>query len=328
MPQEETDVNTFVPGFGTSSDEVGNPASGDEGNLEGNPAGEKVTQVGNPEDGEGNLEGNLDENEVTQSKSTGTKATKIRVTDIDRLLKYATVTDESPASVLTRVLDEHDALQGSIDDLVSNNEHLQKVNTEIRETLEEEQQRYLAKFDEHVSEIGQLRARITTLENATGTAVVPTGMDSLGIKDVIEEAKDVCGDDETCAKVMGKMIDLKAHFASKAVDHEHAAEQNRLDRDQKELDRKSKEDLAEKERKFKAEQAEKDQNHKIELQLAKKGGFKQEFLEDVTFLGGGSPKRPKKVIAEKKKQAFHEADDEEEYLGPEAEEELMVPEDE
>jgi hypothetical protein len=243
--------------------------------------------------------------------------------------------DESANDLLRRLIDasnDVDILQGSIDDLVSNNEHLQKVNTDIRETLEIEQHRHQTQFDDHVYEIGQLQARITTLENAAETAVVPAGeqaaMDSIGIKDVIEEAKDVCGDDETCNKVIGKMIDLKAHFASKAVDHEHTAEQNRLDREQKGLDRKSKEDLAEKDRKFKAEQAEKDQKNKIELQLAKKGGFKQEFLDDVTFLGGGSPKRPGKEIERRKQQARAEVDDEDEYLGPEAEEELLMPEDE
>ena|GEM_PF-4256441 len=34
--------------------------------------------------------------------------------------------------------------------------------------------------------------------------------------------------------------------------------------------------------------------------LANKGGFKQEFLEDVVFLSGGSLKRPKANLAKRK----------------------------
>jgi len=124
------------------------------------------------------------------------------------------------------------------------------------------------------------------------------------------------------------MIDLKAHFASKAVDHDHNAEQNRLDREQKVLDRKLKEEQAEKDREFRAEQAKKDQQNKIELALAKKGGFKSEFLEDIVFLGGGSPKRPKKEIEKQKQWAQAKAEDEEELFAPDAEEELLMPEDE
>jgi hypothetical protein len=212
------------------------------------------------------------------------------------------------------------------------------VNTEIRETLETEQVLHQGKFDKHVYEIGQLRARITTLESDVNMAVVPAGgqgaMDSVGMKDVLDDVKEVCGDDETCGKMMGKMLDMKAHFASKASDQEHNAEQNRLDREQKELDRgqkeldrKSKEVQAEKERNFRAEQAEKDQNHRIELALAKKGGFKEEFLDDVVFLGGGSPKRPGKEIERRKQQARAAAEDEEEFFDPDAEETLMMPDD-
>jgi len=290
--------------------------------------GHRVTQAGNPAPGD---VGNPVDEEVTQSRTTSTKATKLRVTDINRLLDLAEVTDESPASILTRVLNERARSQDSIANLVIDNEHLTKVNTELRETLVEEQNRYLAKFDEYVEAIGQLQAQITTLESSARTAVVPadgqTGMEELGIKDVIEEAKDVCGDDETCAKVMGKMIDLRAHFASKAVDNEHNANQNRLDREQKELDRKSKEDQAEKDRKFKEDQAARERASRIELALAKKGGFKKEFLDDVVFLGGGTPKRPSKEIEMRKKEAMAAAEDEDDWSDPTAEEELMMMDD-
>jgi hypothetical protein len=278
---EEYDVNTVVPG---------NPASGDE-----------VTQAGNPVD-----------DKVTQPKPTGTKATKIRVTDIDRLLEYAVETDESPASILTRVLDEHTRSQGAINDFVSSNEHLQKVNAEIRETLEEEQQRHQAKFDEQVGEIGQLQARITTLENTAGTAVVPAGgqvtLDSFGIKDIVEDARDMCGDDDpTCMKVASKMLDMKAHFASKAVDHDHTAEQNRLDRDQKELDRKLKEEQAAKDR----EEKEKERQLKKELSYIKKGYIPKGDLDDLVDIGRIQPKNAKKSLGYAKKQANAEADEEE-----------------
>lgn len=127
--------------------------------------GRRVTQAGNPASGD---VGNPDDEVVTQPRATGTKATKLRVTDIERLLDLTEVTDESPASVLTRVLNEHARSQDRIAKLVSDNEHLQKANANIRETLEEEQDRYLAKFDECVEEIGQLQAQITTLQSSGG----------------------------------------------------------------------------------------------------------------------------------------------------------------
>ena len=246
--------------------------------------------------------------------------------------------DESANDLLRRLIDastDVDTLQGRIADLESDNEHKQKQIDDIRYELESDRQLANERVDDYTHRIEERDQQIKVLElelHDKHTAVVSVGeqgnLDQLGIKDVIEDARDMCGDDETCNSVIGKMIDLKAHFASKAVDHEHSAEQNRLDRDQKELDRKSKEDLAEKDRKFRAEQAEKDQKNKIELALAKKGGFKSEFLEDVVFLGGGSPKRPGKEIEKRKQWARAEAEDEEEYFDPEAEEELMVPEDE
>ena len=237
--------------------------------------------------------------------------------------------DEKDAAVVRRIIESVPNYEGRIADLVSNSEHLTKVNTELRETLVEEQNRYLAKFDEYVEEIGQLHARITTLESSGRGAVVPTGMqvgmDSLGIKDVIEETREICGDDDACNHVIGKIIDLKAHFASKAIDHEHTADQNRLDREQKELDRKSKEEQAEKDRKSKEDQAARERASRIELALAKKGGFKAKFLDDVVFLSGGSPKRPGKEIERRKQEAMAAAEDEDDWSDPTAEEELMMP---
>lgn len=227
--------------------------------------------------------------------------------------------DESANDLLRRLIDasnDVDTLQGSIDDLVSNNEHLQKVNTEIRETLEEEQQRHQAKFDEQVGEIGQLQARITTLENAAGTAIVPAGgqvtLDSIGIKDVIEEARDMCGGDDTeCLKIAGKMMDVKLHFASKAVDHEHNAEQNRLDRELKEdLAGKEREEK-DKDRVLKKSMAEDERQLKKELSYIKKGYIPKGDLDDLVDIGRIQPKNAKKSLGYAKKQANAEADEEE-----------------
>jgi hypothetical protein len=249
---------------------------------------------------------------------TATFSTRITEEEMERLDAVRNE-GESKADFLCRLFDENATFRGSINDLVSSNEHLLKVNTDIRETLEIEQHRHQTQFDDHVYEIGQLQARITTLENAAETAVVPVGgqasLDSFGVKDVIEEARDMCGGDDTeCLKIAGKMMDVKLHFASKAVDHEHASEQNRLDRELKE-------DLAGKERGEKAKDREfreklttQEQQNKIELQLLKKGIVKKSVLEDAAFVNISSvPKQPKKVIAEKKKQAFHETEDEETY---------------
>jgi len=232
-------------------------------------------------------------------------------------------------------LEEYTTLQGRIADLESDNEYMKNdladVHLELtadRQHANEQVDGYIREIEERDQLIKDLELELHDKQTAVVTADGRAGMDSLGIKDVIEEAREMCGDDETCNKVIGQMIGLKAHFASKASDQDHDATQKQLDRDQKELDRKSKEDLAEAERKFKAEQAEKDQKNKIELALAKKGGFREEFLTDVVFLGGGSPKRPGKEIERRKQQARHAADDEEEYFDPEAEEELLMAEDE
>ena len=294
MEQEEVNTHTEAPVV------PGNPAPEDE-----------VTQVGNPASGE----------EVTQPKPTGTKATKLRVTDIERLLKYATVTDESPASVLTKVLNEYDALHGRIVDLVSTNEHLIQANTDIRNTLKEEQEQHEADYGVQVEEIGQLRARITTLENSAGTAVVPSGgqvsldsFGSLGMKDIAEEIRDGCGGDEVCTATVLKLQQTRTEAMSKHLDRDHDAEQKRLDRDQKEdMAKKDREEKG-KDRESRERQAEKERDNKLEMQLLKKGIVRKSFLEDAAFVNISSvPKRAKKAIAEKKTQAFHEAEDEEEY---------------
>ena len=230
--------------------------------------------------------------------------------------------DESANDLLKRLIDastDVDTLQGSIDDLVSSNEHLQKRVDDLSIDLESDRRHTEKLTNEHIHEVKEFQALIKTLENAAETAVATVGgqasLDSFGIKDVIEEARDMCGGDDTeCLKIAGKMMDVKLHFASKAVDHEHNAEQNRLDRELKE-------DLAGKERGEKAKDREfreklttQEQQNKIELQLLKKGIVKKSVLEDAAFINISSvPKQPKKVIAEEKKQAFHEAEDEDTY---------------
>jgi len=230
--------------------------------------------------------------------------------------------------IMRRILDtlsDTEELRGSVDDLVSTNEHLQTQLDDLRGEIEADRQLADKQVDDYIQRIEERAHQIEDLKLGGGTAVVPgggqVGLDSFGIKDVVEEARDMCGDDETGNKLIGKMIDMKAHFASKAVDHEHAAEQNQLDRDQKELDRKSKEELAEndrkervKDRESKEKLATQEQENKLELQLMKKGIVRKTFLEDAAFANISSiPKRPAGALKNAKKQAYHEAEDEEEF---------------
>ena len=228
--------------------------------------------------------------------------------------------DEKDAAIVKRILEHVPKFNDNMDDLLSENEHLKKQLEDAENELEADRNLVDKLHDDYMQQISQLRKKIEALElelqskPANQNAVVPVGgqatLDSFGVKDIVEDARDICGDDETCNKVIGKMIDLRAHFASKAMDQEHDAQQRQLDREQKELDRKSREEQAEKERKFRQEQAEREHKNKIELALAKKGGFKQEFLEDVVFLGGGSPKRPKEELDKRKKWAKAASDEE------------------
>jgi len=257
------------------------------------------------------------------------KATTAKVKTSTKTLVTALKTgDESFDDTVRRVF-------GVYSDMTSRIEHLRAANNEIREDLRVELERHQAKFDEQVLEIGGLRAEIATLTNQIETTLVPAAgqatLSSFGIKDTVNEARDICGDDDTCMKVAAKMLDMKAHFASKAMDNDHNAEQKRLDREQTELDRKSKQEMAAKDRALKESLAEKEHQNKIELQLAKKGGFRNGFLDDIVFIGGGSTKRPGKVIADKRKRAFHAAASEEDdsWLNdsPADEEELMMHDD-
>jgi predicted hydrocarbon binding protein len=337
MPQEEVEAKDI----GIPADSSGIPASKDTGIPAGSSGIPASKDTGIPADSSG----------IPASKDTGIpadsseeeKPTTAKVRPSTKtIVASVRLGDESFDDTVRRIASSFTEIADHVADLESTNDNLHKTNTEIRETLKEEQERHETDYEVQVEEIGQLQARIKTLEDAAGTEVVPVGeqasLGSLGIKDMIEDVRDICGDDETCNKITGKMIDLKAHFTSKAVDLTHDAKQRGLDREQKELDRESKDKQAEKDRKFRQDQAERDNTHKIELALAKKGGFKKVFLEDVVFLGGGSPKQPKNVIEQKRKQAMAEAENDEEELytpenvdspenfDPEAEEELYTPE--
>jgi len=262
----------------------------------GNHVDDEVTNAGNLVDDEVTNVGNLVDDEVTtagnhtnsrdRKKPTGTKATKIRVTDIDRLMEIAVDGEESPASVLTRVLDEYTQMR----DMREQIDDLRGELDAVRQSASERESKLLAIIDTLKRE-----------QQSKSTAVIPGGekLDTSVVRDIVLDTRDICGDDAECGKIISKMLDIRTHFASKAMEQEYDAEQKRLDREQKERDRK-----------FKAEQAEKERQHRIELALAKKGGFKKEFLEDVVFIGGGSPKRPKEELKKQQRWAKARSDEE------------------
>lgn len=276
---------------------------------DGIPAEEPTAEDAGIPDEQSSMPSGIPEKPTTAKVSSSTKTLVAGV-------KYG---DESFDDTVRRIVGSWNEVVGHVADLESDNEHLKTRNNEIAEELSVEQAAHAKTIEAGRDEIAELRYQLAQLTEKVETAVATVGgqasLDSFGVKDVIEEARDMCGGDDTeCLKIAGKMMDVKLHFASKAVDHEHASEQNRLDRELKE-------DLAGKERGEKAKDREfreklttQEQQNKIELQLLKKGIVKKSVLEDAAFVNISSvPKQPKKVIAEKKKQAFHETEDEETY---------------
>ena len=198
--------------------------------------------------------------------------------------------NEKNATLVKRIIESVPTLHNRIADLEEEHKHLQTQFDAFRQSASERENKLLMTIDtlEHEQQVER-------------TAIVPTVeiLDTSAVKDIVVNTKDICGDDAECGKIISKMLDIRTHFASKAMEQEYDAEQKRLDREQKERDRK-----------FKEEQAEKERKHRIELALAKKGGFKKDFLEDVVFIGGGSPRRPKEELKTMKKRAKARSDEE------------------
>ena len=146
-----------------------------------------------------------------------------------------------------------------------------------------------------LDEVDELRSRAGT----AGTEVVP-GQQTFSIKDAVDSLKDVCDDDTVRLKFAAKMVETQAAAVNRRLDREHAAEQKRLDRADKDKDRDLKKELAE----SRAE-------HDKDMTMIKKGMVKTVDLEDITFLG--QKIKPADRIKNKKelaaRQAAHEDDE-------------------
>lgn len=247
--------------------------------------------------------------------------------------------DETDAAVLKRLLETVPTLIGQVNDLTSELENAESVNVGIREDLNKELQRHQETFDDHVTEIGELRAQVTTLTNQVEKGLVPVGeqsklevFGSIGMKDIADEISTGCDGEETCIGTVVKLQQTRIAAMSKHMDRDHDGEQRRLAREhdatQRQLELGVKTTAQEKDRALKAELAEKEHANKIELVLAKKGGFRQEVLEDIVFIGGGGSKHPRKDMADAERRAHHAAtnEDDEDWMthDPDGEEELTM----
>jgi hypothetical protein len=254
---------------------------------------------------------------------TATFSTRITEEEMERLDAVRNE-GESKADFLCRLFDENATLQGSIDDLVSNNEHLQKRVDDLSGELEADRQLANERVDDYAQRTEERDRRIEALElelHDKQTAIVPAGgqvtldsFGSLGMKDIADEIHDGCAGDESCIGTVAKLQQIRIEAMSKHLDRDHDAEQKRLAREhdatQKEIDRKEKE----LDRDSREKQAEKERDNKLEMQLLKKGVVRKSFLEDAAFINISSvPKRPNKEIENRKRQARAGAEDEEEY---------------
>lgn len=246
--------------------------------------------------------------------------------------------DESDAAAVRRLIESVPTLMGQTNDLQSEVENMRSVNVGIREDLNKELQRHQETFDDHVMEIGGLKAQVTTLTNQITKGVVPAGeqmsletFGSLGMKDIADEINEGCDGEETCIGTIVKLQSTRIAAMSKHLDREHDGEQKQLSRDhdatQRQIELDAKRETQEKDRALKDDLARRDHDNKIELALAKKGGFKQDVLEDIVFIGGGGSKHPRKDMANAERRAHHEAtneDDEDWMTKSDGEEELAM----
>lgn len=247
--------------------------------------------------------------------------------------------EETDAAVLKRLLETVPTLIGQVNDLTSELENAQSVNVGIREDLDKELQRHQETFDDHVTEIGGLRAQVTTLTSRIEKGLVPVDeqsklevFGSTGMKDIADEISEGCQGDDVCIGTVVKLQQTRIDAMSKCMDRDHDGEQKQLARDhdatQRQVELDAKREAQEKDRALKAELAEKEHANKLELVLAKKGGFKQELLDEVVFISGGTSKHPRKDLADAERRAHHAAtnEDNEDWMAqdPEGEEELTM----
>ena len=128
----------------------------------------------------------------------------------------------------------------------------------------------IERLHEHIAKLDE---EIEDLHSGAGTAIM-IGEKTFPIKEAINSLKDVCDDDAVCIKFAAKMVEAQAASADSYLTREHDAEQKRLDREEKEKDRKLKKELAESRA-----------MHDKDMTMIKKGMVRKEDLEDIVFLG-------------------------------------------
>ncbi len=185
--------------------------------------------------------------------------------------------------------------------------------------LHEELVSLRARCDGYEVEVLTLRAENDVLQDGLDefgklgprTVLAAPGQTSIGdfgggaVKDTMDALADVCDDETVCVKTALHLIDKKADIVGRQLDRDHSSGEKLKDRDhvkdEKEKDRKLKMDLE-------TSRAE----HQKNLALIKKGIVKEEDLEGVVFLGSMEKRKtPGEVLAEKKRQAYHAANTDE-----------------
>lgn len=219
---------------------------------------------------------------VTRSVTNGkpdTKVIRLNVTDIERIMDLRDG-DEKPAMVVQRLLDDVDELC---------NLKLEYVST-------------LITVDTMQGRIDTLKEEIENLRSGAVTAIVP-GQPAYSIKEAMDSLKSVCDDDAVCIKFASKMVETQVAAVGKQLDRDHATEQKRLDREDKDKDRALKKDLAE----SRAE-------HDKDMTMIKNGMIKTGDLDDIVFLGQKNT-TPANRIKNKQELAARVAAHEEEEFG-------------
>lgn len=128
----------------------------------------------------------------------------------------------------------------------------------------------IGRLHEHIAKLDE---ELEDLHSGAGTAIMSGGK-TFSIKEAINSLKDVCDDDAVCLKFAAKIVEAQAAAADSYLTREHDAEQKRLDREEKEKDRKLKKELAESRA-----------GHDRDITMIKKGMVRKKDLENIVFLG-------------------------------------------
>ncbi len=156
-------------------------------------------------------------------------------------------------------------------------------------------------LQEGIENFGKLRSQ---------SAFTTPGQTSIGdfggaaVKETMDAISDVCDDEVACVKTALHLIDKKAEVMEKQLDRDHSRTEKEKDRDhtrdEKDKDCKLKQDLE-------LSRAE----HQRKLALIKKGIVDESDLEGVVFLGSMEKRKtPGEQLADRKKRAYHAANNE------------------